>query len=176
MNEAKLAKVLEAIRVEVRTLGLLDVPPDFRPRPPFDLEAEKSVIVAMFAGHRPPVSLQPKDFWLPLHEAVFVALDTAMDQGVELTAERVATIIERLGFRGRDVFEAVRKLADETPFCVHFGRAAGRVARLARQRRARESLARIDAALCDVEADPKRLAGVVAGLRRVAEQLEQVSQ
>lgn len=175
MKPATLAKIGRAIREEIRTAALLDVPPDFRPPPPFDIEAERAVLATMFEGHRVPVAIQARDFWLPLHEAVFAALDTAMEENVELTAEGVAKLVERLGFKGREVLESVRCLSDATPFCIHFGRAAKRVSRLAEQRRARESLARIDAALCDLEADAERMKSIVTGLRRVADQLAGVT-
>lgn len=172
MNRDPYRQLIDRLRrevvEEVRTAGLLGrLLPAAAPVPPADPEAEAGLIAAAWEGSWPTIALQPRHFYLHLHEAVWGALLAGRRAGLVPTVELVVKAVGKEGLRGREVEAAVRQLAEQTGVAAYPDRLAAVVLELARRRALIREMQAALAVLYEPAATAEQVAERLAAIDKV---------
>lgn len=111
---AATAAIVDAVRVEVRALGLLERQVAYGPPPVAAVECERQVVAALLEGYgqlEHVARLEREHFASPLMGWLFEVLRESRRDGVELSDESLARAFDTQGFIGKEnMLKALRGL------------------------------------------------------------------
>lgn len=143
-------KDLDAIRATIREQLAVALPPPAPRLPtPCDLEIEAMLLAALLDGEKPPIGMNPSDFYAVLNREIFLSLRKLG----ATTPEKIADDLEHSGFRAPEVRHYLEQtLARETPYSARLPELAARLTELRRRRELCELLTKVDVALRTTDA------------------------
>lgn len=144
---------------EIRACALFGEPLSYHANPPRDIEAERSVLAALWEGYPMPPWLEARHFYDRGYSDLYAILSTMIAEQVEPTVDRIlvaqgwALTIEAAAFSRGAARDEITRIANETPVTL-VEPAARRVVALYHRRQALDAVLRAEALLrLDVTGD-----------------------
>lgn len=140
---ALIAELRAEVRHEIRTAGILDVPPRAHLPPPHDHDAEQDVCSALLNGRTFDASrLTADDFYFPLFGAVFAAASVSTPG--QASIEDIYRAIVMQGAAGEELRGELVTIRDLTPYTFFIAQRVERLLELSRARRLLARMAAVD--------------------------------
>jgi hypothetical protein len=144
-------RICDAVVKEMRVLGFISEPQPMLP-PPCDLRAEREIVSAVLDGTSKPddfPELKGKHFFSDLCGRVFCAVHGICDFGMEVTLERVQSVLEASGVSSLGLREELDLLAWSVPARARetLDAHAARIVELWRRRELISLIAKVDVRL-----------------------------
>lgn len=139
--DAVLPALTQAVREEIRELGLVSIPDALQNPIVADLRKQRTVLSTMWEGVPPPLALKAEHFYGRFWQELFLFLTEIQAMNERPTIELATAWLCERGFPSPRIDEAIRHVVG-TPAAIPIDEHAAAIIELAWQRRASEHVAR----------------------------------